>query len=541
MRVFIRNHAHQVPSRLLTAGFTILLGLICASCGETYRPVAQPIIGLQPSPAPSHFMVSISTDGIGDNHRDSGSAININVSGDTVRGNLRAGIGPVHAALAGGGSKLYIANSADDTVTVSNVSSPNVGGAISLPPSPSASITLCSGDGSTATFTYGSTQLFFPGDTVFVSGCATNGLNGVYTVAAASAGSFSVANSTNATDNPELVGAQAKVPNAVFVNTAESGKVYVAGYGTNSLYVINTNSEVVTAAVPVDSHPVAVAEIPGGRKVYVANHGSSASGGSVSVIDTVSDTVAKTICLGGGNAGSCSAGPAPVWAVARADSAQVYVLDQNGTIYAIDTSSDSVISSVSASAGANFMFYDRNFSRLYVTSASGLHVFDASGSTPGALFGGAINIPAAAGSPCASAAVPTSVTVLGDGSKAYVASYQLASTTVCTQLSVIDAGRAVLTKTIPLSTSSDTSAQSGCGTVGFRVFTTSSGGGTNSKFKVYVSQCDAGNVAVVDSYPANGNPEDSYAGVSIPSPLSTFPSTSLTPPPQNPVFMVAGP
>ncbi len=532
-----------MPSRLLTAALVLLLGLVCVSCGETYRPVAQPILGLQPSPAPSHFVVSISTDGIGDNHRDSGAASNINVSGDSIRGNIRAGIAPVHAALAASGSKLYIANSGQDSVTASSVSSPTSAGNISLPPSPSATITQVTGSASTATYTYtGGTGLFSAGDLVYVTGSTTAGFNGVFTVTAASGNSFSVSNSTNVSET-ETFGAQAKVPNAVYVNSAESGKVYVAGYGTNSLYVINTTTEVVTAAVPVDSHPVSVAEIPDGKKVYVANHGSSASGGSVSVVDTVSDTVAKTICLGSFNPPPCPAGPVPVWAVARADSAQVYVLDQNGTVYAIDTTADAVVGSATSAAGANFMFYDRNFSRLYVTSpgADLVTVFDVSTATP-VLVGNPLPIPAAASSLCTTSAVkPSSVTVLGDGSKAYVASYQLGAGTVCTQLSVIDAGSSTLTKTIPLSKAIDNSALSGCGTVGFRVFTSSSGGGTNSKFKVYVSQCDAGSVAVVDTYPVNGNPEDTFAGVSITAPLSTFPATSLTPPPQNPVFVVAGP
>src|ERR1700688_2100026 len=137
MRVSIRNHGHYAPSRPLRAAFTLLLGLICASCGETYRPVAQPIQGLQPSPAPAHFVASINTDGVGDNHRDSGSTSNINVSGDSMQGTLKVGIAPVHAALIAAGSKLYVANSAEDTVTASNLSAPfAVAATVSLPPSP---------------------------------------------------------------------------------------------------------------------------------------------------------------------------------------------------------------------------------------------------------------------------------------------------------------------------------------------------------------------------------------------------------------------
>ena len=506
-----------------------------------------------------HFIASINSDGVGDNHRDRGSVSSINVSGDSMRGELKAGMVPVHAGSIAAASLLYIANSGDDTVSVSNVASPTGAVTISLPPSPSATITQATGNGSpatTATYTYtGGTGLFSVGDTVYVSGCTTAGFNGAFTVTAAAGNSFSVSNSTSGSE-PESFGAQAKVPNAVFVNSAENASVFVAGYGTDALYVINTATNVVTAAVPVDSHPIAVAQAPAAQKVYVANHGNSASGGSVSVVDTVSNTVSKTICLAGGSAPSCSIGPVPVWAVARADSGQVYVLDQSGTIYAIDTGSDSVVaSSASAGAGATFMFYDRIFNRLYVTShvkipaSDSLSIFDVSGSTPLPSSVNPIAIPAAAASPCvASAVVPTSVTVLGDGSRAYVASYQLlppaavGAGTVCTQLSVIDTGSETLTKTIPLSQVSDTSAQSGCGTVGFRVFAAASGGGANSNFKVYVAQCDAGNVAVVDTYPANGKPENTFTGVSLDPPLSTFPPlNSGIPPTQNPMFLVAGP
>jgi YVTN family beta-propeller protein len=554
MRLSIPNHAPSAPSRAFRAGFTLLLGLICASCGETYRPVAQPIQGLQPSPAPTHFMASINSDGVGDNHRDQGSVSSIDVSGDSIRGHLRAGMVPIHAGATLSGALIYIANSGEDTVSVSEVSSPAGAVTVSLPASPAATITQASGNGSTSTATYtytGGTGLFSVGDTIYISGCTTAGFNGAFSVTAAAGNSFSVSNPTNGSE-PESFGAQAKVPNAVFVNSAENASVFVAGYGTDALYVINTTTQVVAAVVPVDSHPVAVAQAPAVQKVYVANHGNSASGGSVSVVDTVSNTVAKTICLGSVNPPPCPTGPLPVWAVARADSGRVYVLDKNGTIYAIDTALDSVISSsASAGAGANFMFYDRIFNRLYVTNPSShsLSIFDVSAGTPVQSPVIPIAIPPAAASPClASAVMPTSVTVLGDGSRAYVSGYQLpqlpavGAGTVCTQLSVVDSGSGTVSKTISLSQVNDNSGQSGCGTVGFRAFAAASEGGTNSNFKVYVSQCDAGSVAVVNTYPANGKPEDSYSGISLDPPLSTFPAlASGIPPNQNPMFLVAAP
>jgi hypothetical protein len=197
------------------------------------------------------------------------------------------------------------------------------------------------------------------------------------------------------------------------------------------------------------------------------------------------------------------------------------------------------------------MFYDRIFNRLYVTNSTSdsLSIFDVSSSTPSPLAANPIAIPPVAASPCgASAVVPTSVTVLGDGSRAYVSSYQLpqpgttGAGTVCTQVSVIETGSGTVSRTIPLSQVNDNSAQSGCGTVGFRVFAAASQGGANSNFKVYVAQCDAGNVAVVKSYPSNGKPENTYAGISLDPPVSTFPALSSgNPPTQNPMFLVAGP
>jgi hypothetical protein len=55
----------------------------------------------------------------------------------------------------------------------------------------------------------------------------------------------------------------------------------------------------------------------------------------------------------------------------------------------------------------------------------------------------------------------------------------------------------------------------------------SSGGGSTSAFKVYVSQCDAGSIAVIDtsavSTGSNPHPADVYTA-SLAAPLSSFPT-----------------
>src|SRR5258708_759620 len=245
----LQNRSGIFPTHFRAAEIVIplLLCLLAASCGDTYRPVAQPIPLPPPNPAAFHFVISLTTNG----SVDPGSASRLDVSGDTTEGVFATGFAPTHATLIPNRTKLYVATTGEDTVSANNASTPTVVTTISLP-----------------------------------------------------------------------AGSQ-----PVFAHTTENGNVYVANYGNNTVSVINTTSNVVTATVPVDTHPVAMAELPNAQQLYGANQGS----GTVTVINTVDDSVGTTIPVGASS----------VWAVARADGAKVYVLDSSGTIYEIDTLSDS--------------------------------------------------------------------------------------------------------------------------------------------------------------------------------------------------------
>ncbi len=436
----------------IAVGSLLFVCILTTSCGDVYRPVAQVIPQPSPNPGAFHFVISLSMNGLDTFDpttnlcqpsgtpapcvADPGAASRLDVSGDTNVGILPTGVAPVHAVLLPNASRLYVANSAEDTVTQNVTSTPTVPTTISLP-----------------------------------------------------AGS-----------------------RPVFVHTAENNNVYTANFGNNTVSVINTTLNVVTATVAVGTHPVALAETPNGQKLYVANQGS----GTVTVISTIDDTVVATI----------SVGSSPVWAVARPDSARIYVLDSNGMIYDIDTLSDTVLPGTGSSGGtgANFMAYDSTSNSLLVTnSGSGnFSVLNATTDPPSPHgLPIAIPAPAIANYPCQGASViPSAVTMLPDG-RAYVASYQVSSGLVCTQSSVVDTAAGAVTKTIPLSQSADLSAQTGCGSGGFRVFTTSSGGGSTSNFKVYVSQCDAGSIAVIDTFAANSHPPDSL-NATLPAPTGSF-------------------
>jgi len=87
---------------------------------------------------------------------------------------------------------------------------------------------------------------------------------------------------------------------------------------------------------------------------------------------------------------------------------------------------------------------------------------------------------------------------------------------ICAQVTVVNTAADTVSKTIPLFVTGDNAAQSNCDLARFRVFAASSLGASSSLFKVYISQCDAGTVAIVDttalSIGPSTHPADSVAG-----------------------------
>jgi YVTN family beta-propeller protein len=438
--------------RLRRAAMVLLLGALEMACNENYRPIVLPVLPPPPNPAANHYVISVTTNG----PLDPGSASRIDVSGDTYSGVFNTGVAPAHAALLPGGSKLYVANLGEDTVSVNNVSTPTQVDTISLP-----------------------------------------------------------------------AGSQ-----PVFAHSAENGNMYVANYGSNTVSQINAISDVVVGTVSVGTQPVAMAEMPNAQKLYVVNQGS----GTVTSINITGFGVAKTIPVG----------TTPVWVVARSDNAKIYVLDNSGTIYEIDTLTDAATAiPTSMGAGANYMALDHSIQRLYVTNPtnSRVGIFDTSAALNQLAL---IDLSQGASAPCPGGCSPVSVTAIGDGSRAYVASYELVSCggspCVSTQVEVINTGNNMVSKVIPLNTvpvdmtnPADCGPPSGPpaaipwtpGTARFRAFAASSGGGSTTNFKVYVSQCDAGSIAVIDtsalSTGSSPHPADTYM-VSLTAPLSSFPS-----------------
>ncbi|OLB20817.1 MAG: hypothetical protein AUH15_10545 [Acidobacteriales bacterium 13_2_20CM_55_8] len=312
----------------------------------------------------------------------------------------------------------------------------------------------------------------------------------------------------------------------VFVHTTQNDTVYVANAGNATVSAISTSSNVITSTIQVGTNPVALAETPDGKKLYVANQGS----GFVTSINTIDKTVNPSI----------PTGTSPVWAVARSDSARVYVLNQgSGTVSSIDTLSEA-FSNVPVGSGGNFMLYDKGRNRLYVTnpSAHTLSILDAATDPPALLA--TIDLTAGTSPACPVTCSPVSVAVLPDGSRAYVVSYVPGSDPLSSQVTVIDTQSYTVRKVIPLSSVNiDSVNPTGCATARFRLFTVAGSDGS----RVFVSNCDAGGTKIILTSTDTLVPDLSGNPLQIPAPSSSFapPSVGEQPPPQNPVFILAGP
>ena len=423
--------AAGVSMTALRATAVLLLVVICVSCGETYRPVATPIAPNPPNPNFTHVALVIS--GNDSSHPHPGASTTIDVSGDTAVSQSTVGLVPVHAALVQNGSRVYVADSGDDTLA-------------EFSPSFAAPVT-------TITLPAGS------------------------------------------------------VPS--FVATAESATVYVANTGNNTVSAVSIFSNAVEpplSGIPVGVHPVSLAETPNQQTLYSANQGTGGTGGSVTSINAVDRSINPPIA----NATWIS----PVSVAARSDSNRVYVLDQGtGMVSAVNTFTDTVVANASVGVGANFMLYDTTRNRLYVANpvANTVTYLDASSDGLSAVV---IHV-----------ANPIAVASLPDGSRAYISTAAVSGANVTSGVTVINAADGSVRSAIPITT-----VPKVCASNPFELPIAAAADSS----RVYVGNCDAGNVAIIQTL------NDTLL-LQMPAPLSASFSTTGTPLPQNPVFVVAGP
>jgi DNA-binding beta-propeller fold protein YncE len=373
--------------RFLWLGLAGFVYLICTGCGDTFRPIIIPNPPQFPNPAAAHTVLSINDNGT----VVAGTAMVIDVSGDTDVSIANVGLAPVHAVQQ------------------------------------SASVVLVANHSVSGALADSVTKLNYRG---------------------------TVISSTNTISMPAN-----SAPN--FVATTESSQAYVLLPNLASVGVLNTNLNSLIATMPVGNLPDAMAETPNGQKLYVANQADN----TISGFNT-SDRSSRSVT------GSFNG---PLWVLARSDSQRLYVLNGNGVVSTVDTTStagpDNVIDASINVPGAIYMVYDGNLNRLYIPYSGALAIIDVSQSIPALLA--TIPVPSFSlpNNQNPVSAIATAVAALPDGSRAYVSSYAA----IASQLNI--------------------SSVSGDGTTATYAYTLASGEDLTAGMTVYVSNmptADAG-------------------------------------------------
>lgn len=367
-----------------------LVALVCAvvfsiGCGDTFRPIAIPIIQPGGQPQGNRQVVALATAGTG----AEGTTTHINVSGDTNVGQVTVGRDPVHLALIGSGTITVVVNRGEESLSLYSTLSPGTA-------QPPTFVTLPSGS----------------------------------------------------------------VP--VFAYSNVAGVVYVAESGRNKVGVVSVtgNPTALTSEISVGTDPVGLVGTPDGTRLFVANKGD----GTVNVIDTGSNAFVVNL------PSTITVGAAPVYLAVNNTGTRVFSVNSGGANVSVIDTTTNTATNVTVGTSPNFAYFDVANNRLWVTNPGSNSVSSINTDVNSAAYLTVTNILLTAS--CTSPA-PQGITVLADGSRAYVAD------SGCGAVSVINTLSNTVTKTITVGTTP--------------VFIVSSGDSS----KVYTANSGSGNISII--------------------------------------------
>ena len=194
-------------------------------------------------------------------------------------------------------------------------------------------------------------------------------------------------------------------------------EAYITNFGSNNVSVIDTSSATVVSTISLapELGPVGVAVTPDGRFAYITNAGPGATGGTtVSVLDVATSTVLTTIPVG--------ASPEGIAVTPDANFAYVANLHSiNGTVSVINTITNSVTGTIQLGAGTGpqgvAITPDGNFAYVTDRSSGTVSVINTASNT---VVGAPIPVGPVGGSPFSQ---PVGVAISPDGKFVYVANF----------------------------------------------------------------------------------------------------------------------
>ena len=342
--ISLNDVSRRWDKALLILAALIIGGLLWSGCGQTYRPIANPIPLPGGNPQATHFALVVNQNPPTPGQTASpGSVTQIDVSGDTNIANLTAGLNPVHGALNASLSTGYIVNRGDSTLT-----------------------------GYTPALGASSSVVTIP---LLQNSMEPNA--GASYVALSSLYAFVVETSLNrlAVVTNALFQVAAFVPvgaDPVAVTcTSDGRKAYVANQGSNTVSVVSTKDFTNSKNIAVGASPEAITISTDNNYVFVANAGD----GTVSVINTTSDTVQQTVNVGAD----------PTQVIFDNSLTRVYVLNTGGnsvSIFSASTYPLTLLQTVSTSSTPVSLAVLDNGTKFYVLfqgTPGSVEVYDAQG------------------------------------------------------------------------------------------------------------------------------------------------------------------
>lgn len=243
--------------------------------------------------------------------------------------------------------------------------------------------------------------------------------------------------------------------------TPDGARAYVANRASNSVSVIDTATNTVTATIAAAGGPTLLAFSPDGTRAYL----TLSDAGALGVIDTATNTVTTTIAVGAGAVGvavtpngahayvtsqnantlsvvdtatntviaTVNTGPAPIGVAISPDGTRAYVCTVgDSTVSVVDTATNTVTGSFTAGDVPVFTAFSPDGTRAYVCNAGGdsVSVVDTATITVIATIG--------------VGTLPRFVAVSPDGTAAYTADF------TDNAVSVIDTATNTVTGSIPV-------------------------------------------------------------------------------------------